>query len=341
MSRNKKVRLVDIAEKTGYSITTISHIINKTRNVDESTKEIVLKAINDLGYQLPSKRTIFQKSITIGLIIADIRVDFFNEIIREIEGIAYEVGYNIIIMDSEENPEKEIYCIKTLIKEKVAGIILAPCNTKADLTFCANFPIVQIDRMLDNDYFDFVGIDNMMATYYLTKRILHKKKTNIGLINFNDTNYCARERGKGYKLAMLEVEQYNPNHTLITDYDANDNHLNICKFISAHPEIDTIISASSNICYEILGKIKQLGNNNHIKHICTFDNNKWLDHVNFPVDAVSQPITDIAITAVEMLKNKILNPQNSGNRKRILLNCSVEGRSEIFQNDSTNPLRLV
>ena len=48
MAKKKKVRLQDIAEKTGYSISTISHVINKTRNVDPGTRDVVLKALDDL-----------------------------------------------------------------------------------------------------------------------------------------------------------------------------------------------------------------------------------------------------------------------------------------------------
>lgn len=329
MARKKKVRLLDIAEKTGYSISTISHFINKTRTIDENTQEVIIKAIQELGYQLPSKRSQFSKIMSIGVVISDIRVDFFAELIRELEDIAYEEGYHLHIMDSEENPEKELYCVKTLIKIGVAGIILAPCDTKADFSFCKNFPIVQVDRMLDAGYFDFVGIDNMMDTYRLTKRVLDDGPHKVGLITFSDSNYCARERRNGYRLAMIERQAYKAEHTLVIDYDADTNHSNISKFINEHTELDTIICTSSNICYQVLGKIKQLGQENTIKYVCTFDNNKWLDYVDFPVDAISQPITDIAITAVEMLKNRILNLNNPSNKK-VLLNSSIEGRSSIF-----------
>ena len=339
MAQKKKTRLKDISERTGYSITTISHVINKTRNVDPGTRDVVLKALDDLGYQLPSKRNQLTKSETLGVVIADIRVDFFDELIKELEDIAYEYGYHVVVMDSEENPEKERYCIKKLIKDGVAGIVLAPCNTKADLSFCADFPVVQVDRMLDANYFDFVGIDNMMVTYYLTKKLLSKGKNDIALITFTDDNYCARERRKGYTLAMMESGIYKNEHTLVISYDADTNHETISRFIRQHTDVDTIICASSNICYEVLCEIKRLGADNHIKQICTFDNNKWLDHVAFPVDAISQPITDIACIAIDLLKTKIVDRSSPGGQKRIILNSCIEGRSELFIGGSESSLR--
>lgn len=339
MAQKKKTRLKDISERTGYSITTISHVINKTRNVDPGTRDVVLKALDDLGYQLPSKRNQLTKSETLGVVIADIRVDFFDELIKELEDIAYEYGYHIVVMDSEENPKKELYCIRKLIDIGVAGIVLAPCNTKADLSFCADFPIVQVDRMLDADYFDFVGIDNMMSSYYLTRKLLMKGRDRIALITFTDNNYCARERRKGYTLAMMEHGTYRSEHTLVISYDADTNHETISRFIRQHTDVDTIICASSNICYEVLCEIKQLGADTHIKNVCTFDNNKWLDHVAFPVDAISQPITDIACIAIDLLKTKIVDRSSPGGQKRIILNSCIEGRSELFIGGSESSLR--
>ncbi len=330
MAKKKRVRLQDIAEKTGYSISTVSHVINKTRNVDEMTKTLVLNAIQELGYQIPSKRRQLAKSLTIGVIIADIRVDFFDELIRELEDIAYEEGFHIVVMDSEENPQKERYCIKKLIEDGVAGIILAPSNTTADLTPFSSFPIVQVDRMLDSNLFDFVGIDNMMITYQMTRTLLVNQISKIGLITFTDVNYCARERQKGYRLAMMEAEVYHPEHTLTIACDADSNQATIATFIRNNPSIDTLICTSSNICYEVLGEIKRLKEANHIRNLCTFDNNKWLDHLQFPVDAVTQPITDIAITAIELLQNRILNPTQGGSKRKILVDCTIEARSKIF-----------
>ncbi|MDA3832149.1 MAG: LacI family DNA-binding transcriptional regulator, partial [Spirochaetales bacterium] len=111
MKRTKKVRLQDIAEKTGFSISTVSHFINKTRNIDETTQEIIMEAIQQLGYQMPSKRKQFSKETILGVIVSDIRIDFFSELVKELEVLAYEQGYQLIIMDSEKNPEKEKLCL--------------------------------------------------------------------------------------------------------------------------------------------------------------------------------------------------------------------------------------
>lgn len=331
MARKKKIRLQDIAEKTGYSISTVSHFINKTRNIDETTQEIIMDAIQQLGYQMPSKRKQFSIGTILGVIVSDIRVDFFAELIKELEVLAYEEGMQLCIMDSEENLEKERLCLTTMMNLGVSGLLIAPVSTKSDFSICSKFPIVQIDRMVDTGVYDFVGIDNMLTSYEMTRRLLQKERTNIGLVTYSQDNFCARERTKGYKLAMLEHERFQESHILLIDPNADSNSKNISKFLLAHPSLDTLLCTNSNICYEVLGKMQELGTSNPIKYVSTFDNNKWLDHVTFPVDAITQPITNIAMTAIEMLKNKITQEQTIHTSRRIILNCSIEGRSSLFK----------
>ncbi len=341
MKRTKKVRLQDIADKTGFSISTVSHLINRTRNIDETTQEIIMEAIQELGYQMPSKRKQFSKETILGIIVSDIRIDFFSELIKELEVLAYEEGYQVLIMDSEENPDKEKLCLATMHNLKVSGLLIAPTSTQSDFSGYSQFPIVQIDRMVDTGNYDFVGIDNMMTSYEMTKRLLEKGKTNIGLVTFSQDNYCARERTKGYRLAMLEYEKFQEKHILLIEPDADIKSTNISKFLLDNPNMDTLLCTNSNICYEVLGKMQALGEKNTIRFVSTFDNNKWLDHVAFPVDAITQPITNIAMTAIEMLKNKIVQSQTMNTSRKIILNCSIEGRSSLFkEGDSDEPLVL-
>lgn len=323
MKKKKKVRLQDIAEKTGYSIATISHFINKTRKIEESTQKIIIDAIKELGYPLPSNRSHTKDDLTIGVIISDIRVDFFSDLIRELEDFAYDNDINIIFMDSEENPEKEIQCIEYMINNGIAGIILAPTNTKADYSNYSHFPIVQVDRRLDSDLFDFVGIDNLTTCYLITKKLFENNHLEVGFITFNDDNYCARERNRGYKLACVDFSSFKEENILTIPFDARINGKDIKTFIKENPKITALVCTSTNITNEVIDAIYKLKDKTNITKISTFDNNKWLDLLKIPVDSVIQPINAIATTSVNLLINKINNEEYSKETKKIFLNCET------------------
>lgn len=327
MKKKKKVRLQDIADKTGYSIATISHFINKTRKIEESTQKIIIEAIAELGYPLPSNRSYTKGDLTIGVIISDIRVDFFSDLVRELEDFAYDNDINIIFMDSEENSEKEIQCIEYMINNGIAGIILAPNNTKADYKKYSNFPIVQVDRRLDSDMFDFVGIDNLTACYLVTRKLFEANYKNVGFITFNDDNYCARERNRGYKLACIDYNCFDESNILTIPFDAGINGKDIKTFLLENSKLNAIVCTSTNITNEVIDAIYKLGDKTNIKKISTFDNNKWLDLLKIPVDSILQPINAIATTSVNLLLNKINNEEYSRETKKIFLNCETIERN--------------
>ncbi|MDR3211113.1 MAG: LacI family DNA-binding transcriptional regulator, partial [Planctomycetota bacterium] len=64
----KNLTMEDVAQKAGVSISTVSHVINKTRHVNKETKDAVLQAIKELNYQ-SSKLQKNNKGIYIGAIL--------------------------------------------------------------------------------------------------------------------------------------------------------------------------------------------------------------------------------------------------------------------------------
>ena len=94
----RRSTMKDVAELAGVSISSVSHVINKTRRVERNTEIAIMNAIEALNYRpsilaqgLKGKRT-----RTIGVIIADIREDFFAEVVKSIEFNAAENEYSVI-----------------------------------------------------------------------------------------------------------------------------------------------------------------------------------------------------------------------------------------------------
>jgi LacI family transcriptional regulator len=59
---------------------------------------------------------------------------------------------------------------------------------------------------------------------------------------------------------------------------------------------------------------------NQIK-IVTYDDNKWLDYLKFPVSVITQPTSEIGFTAIDQLVRMILRPKE---RKKIAMNVFLE-----------------
>ena len=78
------VKMADVAHRAGVSISTVSHVLNKTRTVAPETVQAVNDAINELGF-IPNilARALAQaRTSTIGVALSAITNIYFGEVVR-------------------------------------------------------------------------------------------------------------------------------------------------------------------------------------------------------------------------------------------------------------------
>ncbi len=83
----KRVTISDVADRSGVSKSTVSHVINRTRFVEEDTKKRVLEVIEELGYR-PSnvaRSMVSKRTKTAGFLISDVGNPFNSEVILGLE----------------------------------------------------------------------------------------------------------------------------------------------------------------------------------------------------------------------------------------------------------------
>ena len=80
--KNKLVRLEDIARRAGVSITTVSHVINKTRYVKQETREMVIRILEEMNYNVKKPKEKPNASKFIGVVVADITEDYYISVVK-------------------------------------------------------------------------------------------------------------------------------------------------------------------------------------------------------------------------------------------------------------------
>ncbi|MDT5121974.1 MAG: LacI family transcriptional regulator [Acidobacteriota bacterium] len=121
-----KMRIKDVAREAGVSTATVSHVINNTRFVSEAMREKVLRAIELCNYypNEHARSLASGRSSTLGLLISDISNPFFPELVKSIETVAFEKGYEVILANTDYNEERTLNNVKRFIERKVAGVAL-------------------------------------------------------------------------------------------------------------------------------------------------------------------------------------------------------------------------
>jgi LacI family transcriptional regulator len=315
--RGKPVTLSDVAQKADVSITTVSHVINKTRYVSPDTRENVLRILDELNYHVANPRARTDHALkVIGVVIADIREDFYMLLMKAMETVASEYGITILFCDSEDDLEKERSNIRYLLSLPIGGLIVAPAQFAPFPRELKNaeIPIILVDRQYRNHDTVFVGINNFQSGRAATDFLFQKGCRNIGFIGSNNLVYSNRERALGYKTSVLENLPAGSPKIQEIKYEREDSYKLIKGFIVDN-NFDGLVCSNSNICNEAIEVIDDL----HLAvpeemKIITHDDNRWFGYLKYPISIVTQPTGEIGNCVVERM---IELAEQTGERKRI------------------------
>ncbi len=302
----------DVAELANVSITTVSHVINKTRYVSDELTTRVKKAMEELDYYPNSLASSLRSGKTkiVGLMIPDISNQFFAEMSRKIEDNGYEYGYSVILCNTNENAKKEESYIDVLIAKQVDGIIFisAVDNSKnIRKSIDANIPIVVVDRDVKEIKADVVLVDNFKGGYQAAQYLIDLGHRRIGCITGPSPITPSAQRVGGYQQA-LEDADISPDPSLIVsgDFSYESGREAMSKLLSL-PDLPTAVFACNDMM--AIGAI-QAANDNGFGisddiSIIGFDNIPFSQSVYPALTTVAQPFDKIAKTIVDLLIEKM------------------------------------
>lgn len=209
--KKRKPTIKDIARRLDISVSTVSRAIRGAEDVNPMTKKKVLELADKIGYKksVLAAGLASKKSYLIGVIIPELTVPFFGTVILGVEHFLKPLGYDLIIVHSDEQENKEKECIDLLLDRQVDGILISlSFNTKSDdhlrKVMEEEVPIVVFDRTLPNSVLPIprVIVDDFDAGYQATNHLIHKGYERIAFITGPEDLYISQQRLKGYRRAM-------------------------------------------------------------------------------------------------------------------------------------------
>mgnify|MGYP000844274693 CR=1 FL=1 len=184
----KNVNIKTVAQLSGVSIATVSNVITGKKYVSPEVTQRVLQTIKKVGYT-PNQiaRSLKKKGTTFfGVMVPDVTNPFFAEIVRGIESVALENGYQIFLCNTDGNVSREKATLKSFIEHYVEGIInVAPRMEETALyTFIKRTPMVVVDRPISfhDSFFGLVYTDNLTASSKLARHFIQKGHTSFACL---------------------------------------------------------------------------------------------------------------------------------------------------------------
>lgn len=199
--------LDDVARRANVSRQTISRVVNGKGEIRESTRQRVLAAIGELGYQPnPHARSLASnKSSDIAIIVPDISQPFYPEIARGVEDGAYQAGYSVFLCHTARDPLRELQALERLRGHRVAGAI--NCNSRLDdetlqRTLVGGFPVVMVNRALPNGHATVIWPGYDTGGAMATAHLIALGRRRIVYLGFADAPKADSDRLRGYCTAL-------------------------------------------------------------------------------------------------------------------------------------------
>jgi len=313
MKERKRYSIYDIAKKTGFSIATVSRVLNNSTLVKTKTRDKILKVIDDLGYR-PSffARSLAKKiSKTIGLIMPDIINPVFPEMAKGIGDSAFLKDYTVFLCNTDSSVKKEVEFVDNLLDKHVDGIIFIStemCNIKGNFEhyfylFKKNIPVVLINGMLRDIDIPFVRINEVKAGYIATIHMLKKGLRKIAFLGGSFNSIPTNEKLKGYRQAFNKFNiPINEKYILLDDFEIKNGFRNTIKLLEMKNRPEGIITASDVLAMEAIRASLKIGVRipDDLK-IIGFDNINFASTYSPSITTVAQPKYKMGATALDML----------------------------------------
>lgn len=333
--------VADVAKQAGVSVSTAARVLSGSGYASEETRKTVLEAAKDLGY-VPNQiarslRT--RQTKMLGLLIGDVENSFYSMIAKNVESVAKDAGYHVVLCNSDDDPESEREYLKLLEGIRVDGLIVTPTSkNRRHLARLLDkgMVIVQVDRRVEGLAADAILVDNESGAASAVTHLIEAGHSQIGIMTGELDVLTARQRLRGYERALKEhgipvrdalikTGSFHREHAI---EDATD-------LIRARPTPTAIFAANNILAEAMLIALGQEGLRvPRDVSVVAFDDVEWMSMVDPPLTAVRQPAADMARSAAELVLRR-LREDRQGPPSTVVF------RTQLVERGSVGPVRKV
>ena len=309
----KNVTLKDVAKSAGVSYATVSRALSGSSQISLQTRERITKLCDELGYttNYVARSMVKKKTDLIGLVVPSIDNQFMSEMAYYAEMSARKHGYNIMLCNSAPDLKQEKTAVKLLLSRQVDGILIVPqepATYENIRAFTDQIPTVFVSENLRDQPQSYVATDNSSGTYIGTKYLYDLGHRNILYFGRREsTTHQLRAEGYSQACKELGLKQHFFN-SAFSRSSVNNGYLLAQElflspidytaiFASTDSNALGILKAADELHIDIPGKLSLIG----------FDNIPATALPRIELTTIEQPKRELAVQAVEMLRDKIEN----------------------------------
>ena len=153
----------DLAEKTGYSVATVSRVLNNNPNVSPKAREEITKAVEESGFQINTNaKHLKQHANAILVVVKGTANEMFSEMIETIQNLVAQTHYPLYVDYMDEDNNEVLRAIQLCREKKPLGILFLGGNNQ---NFLKDFHKIDIPCVLVSNDASGLPFDNLSSVF--------------------------------------------------------------------------------------------------------------------------------------------------------------------------------
>jgi LacI family transcriptional regulator len=314
------VTISDVAVLAGVSESTVSRALSMSRPVGAKVEARVRAAAAELGYSGNSIARALrkQRTDTVGMVVPSILNPFFTTLVDSMENALLAEGKQLFLCDSRQDPVLEAHHLRLLIERHVDGIVISPVDSTASAAAIAaatrSVPLVQLDRHVDVDNTDWVGIDDVEAMKLVLTHLAATGVRSAAFVTSELTNSSTAQRLSGFRhhAAALGIH-VDEDWIAYGDYSVDSGDAAARRLLALERRPDAIVCADDLIAFGVLRACRESGVRvPEDMQVTGFDNIVFSEHITPSLTSIDQPTARMASEALRLLALRTGAPESAG-----------------------------
>jgi LacI family transcriptional regulator len=299
----------DIARDLGVSLMTVSKALRNHSDISDATRQRVVKRMRELNYQPDwiARSMATGRTYLVGLALPDLMHSFFAEIAMAVSRKLQPLGYQVLIANSEEDPESEERNLEALTARKVDGLIIASAQHYGNVKLFealakSGIPYVLVDRLLPGVEANYVGVRDDELGAIATEHLIEQGARRIAHIR-GPLVSTARGRLKGYR-RVLERRgiKFRPEYVVSGEFGDSGGYQAMLQLLELRPRPDAVFCYNDPVAAGAIKAVLEAGLAvPEDIAIIGAGNVHYSDLLRIPLSTVDQSSSAIGERAAELL----------------------------------------
>jgi len=340
MSSSGRITLKDIAERCGYTANTVSRALRGDTKLPESTRSAIVKLAHEMGYVPNSSARALRcgSTRTIAVIINDINNPYYSNMLSQIDQLLKAKNYHPMILCSQLDENLATTMIQLAISQQVDGILFFPFNNEQHIRdlHASGIPFVLMDRWIPNIEADIARIDDYAAGYTMARHLLAQGHRRFLYMAGPFINSSQVDRQNGITEALQAAGLDLDTHLRILSWGrmpASPAPADVFKLLEPF-DYTAVLAFNDVLAYHAITALYSMGVIvPDSLSVVGIDHIRWHNTYLPPLTSITVDGPSVAETAIEMLFDRIENPDIPFRHRVLPIRLHDDGTTRPLKHD--------